>query len=78
MQHSSRSESKKIFEKTMSNCNNGFLRTVTMEVCSFYGQSHLLTSALSSAYVLSCLYCKQYGPRSNCSLGSSLIKVHIH
>ena len=26
---------------------------------------------------LSSLYCKQYGPRSDCSLNSSLIRVHI-
>ena len=38
----------------------------TFVVCS----SHLLM-------FLGCLYCKQYRPRSDCSIGSSIIRVHF-
>ena len=39
--------------------------------------SHNLLSALSSAYFLCSLYCKQYEHRSDSSLWSCLIMVHI-
>ena len=35
-----------------------------------------MSSAFPSAYVLWWLYCKQYGPRSDCSCRSSLTWVH--
>ena len=49
---------------------------------TFYGlvlsrQSWLLSSALSHLLMfLGSIYCKQYGPRSDCSLRSTLIWIH--
>ena len=39
-------------------------------------QSQLLSSALSSACDFKSHFCKQCGPRSDCSFRSSLIRVH--
>ena len=39
-------------------------------------QSQLLSSALSSACYFKSHFCKQCGPRSDCSFRSSLIRVH--
>ena len=45
--------------------------TLRLPVTTFVVYSSLLLMFLGS------LYCKQYGPRSDCSLWSSLISVHI-
>ena len=45
-------------------------------VFSGHSQCSAVFSSLNCIYTLGSLYCKQYGPRSDCSLGSSLIRVH--
>ena len=45
---------------------------------TFFPTSHSFCRMLSHMLMFfSCLYCKQYRPRSDCSQGSSLIRVHI-
>ena len=64
------------FWAVLANSGDPYTSCLGISIFSpFPHQLLFLSSALSSAYFLS-IYCKQYGPRSDCSQGSSLIRVH--
>ena len=63
--------------QSLTPCDKTFLiRTSYLKSCWCNMQTINPFVVCSSFLFLSSLYCKQYGPRSDCSLGSSLIRGH--
>ena len=52
-------------------------KTTTKVLRAYFFLQPAILDVSVSPYVLSSLYCKRYGPISDCSQGSSLIRVHI-